>query len=70
MKITETSPAIGKMLSEIKIPNSAIIGCIIRKGEAVIPRGDTKIYYEDKLIILSLPSEQGKLFSILSGDEK
>lgn len=69
IKITESSPVIGKMLSEIKIPNSAIIGCIIRKGEAVIPRGDTKIYYDDKLIILSLPTEQRKLFSILSGDK-
>lgn len=68
MKITETSPVIGKMLSEIGIPNSAVIGCIIRKGEAVIPRGDTRICYDDKLIILSLPTEQRELFSILSGD--
>lgn len=69
MKITESSPVIGKALSEINIPNSAIVGCIIRKGEAVIPRGDTQICFDDKLIILSLPAEQGKLFNILSGEE-
>lgn len=68
MKIVKNSPVIGKMLSEINIPNSAIIGCIIREGEAVIPRGETKICFDDKLIILSLPSEQGKLFNILLGD--
>lgn len=68
MKITESSPVIEKILSEIKIPNSAVIGCIIRAGEAVIPRGDTKILCGDKLIILSLPNEQKQLFTILSGD--
>lgn len=70
MKITESSPIIGKKLSEIKIPNSAVIGCIIRDGEAVIPRGDTIIYFQDKLIVLSLPNEQRQLFNILSGDSK
>ena len=69
MKMAESSPVIGKILSEIKIPNSAIIGCIIREEEAVIPRGDTQILCGDRLIILSLPNEQKQLFNILSGDK-
>lgn len=70
VKVTESFPTIGKMLSEIKIPNSAIIGCIIRKDEVVIPRGDTLICSGDKLIILSLPTEQDKVFSVLANGEE
>ena len=70
IKISQSSPVIGKMLSEIDIPNSAVIGCIVRKGDIVIPRGDTKIFFEDKLIVLSLPVEQKKVFNVLLGDDK
>ena len=68
IKIPVNSPIIGKKVCEIKVPNSAVIGCILRKEEVVIPRGDTVIYYEDKLIVLSLPHEQSQLFNILLGE--
>lgn len=40
-------------LSELKMPKCAIVGGIIRDGEFIIPRGDTKIKRGDRVIVLA-----------------
>ncbi len=67
IKIPETSPVIEKTLAEIDLPSDAIIGCILRDSITIIPRGNTVIKIGDKLVCLSLPSVQSKLFSTLIG---
>ena len=47
--------ALGKTLSEIHIPKSAIIGGVVRDGKAFVPRGGTTIEEGDRLIVISLP---------------
>ena len=47
-------------------PKEAIIVCIIRGFNTVIPKGDTKILSQDKLIILSSPKIQNQIIKFIS----
>jgi trk system potassium uptake protein TrkA len=49
------SGAIGKTLTDIGLPKSAIVGGIVRGRKAFIPHGDTKIEEGDRVIAIALP---------------
>ncbi len=66
--IPEGAPADGKTLKELDLPLSIVLGGILRDGEMLIPRGGTKIKSGDKVIIISLPAEQGAAISALRGE--
>ncbi len=52
----EKSKIIRKTLMETNFPKDAIIGTVIRKnGTIEIPRGNTQINAEDKVVVFSLP---------------
>ena len=55
----------GKTLSEIKIPNDAIVISIIRNKMTIIPRGNTELKSNDKILILSTNEAVHNLKSIL-----
>lgn len=57
-EIQEHYPIVGQALSEINLTEDAVIGCIIRSQKAIIPRGDTRLYVGDKVLILTLPNVQ------------
>lgn len=63
------APADGKTLKELDLPLSIILGGILRNGEMLIPRGGTKIKSGDRVIIISLPSEQGEAIKALRGED-
>ncbi|KUO73415.1 MAG: potassium transporter TrkA [Clostridia bacterium BRH_c25] len=65
--VRDNSPVCGKSLAEIPIPEQAIIGCIIRGVNSIIPRGKTQIQADDKLIILSPPKIQQKIVKLIVG---
>lgn len=67
--IPEGAPAAGKTLKDLNLPLSIILGGILRDGEMLIPRGGTEIKTGDKVIIISLPAEQGKAIKALRGEE-
>ena len=51
--ITETDPAAQKQVWEINLPKEVIIGCILRRDQTLIPRGDTRILAGDILVLIS-----------------
>lgn len=67
LEIQKDYPVLNKTLAELDINKDAIVGCILRNEEAIIPRGDTKIQEGDKLIILTLPRSQSYILKVLSG---
>lgn len=54
ISINEKSPACNKTLMDINLSEGATIGCIIRGSSTIIPKGNTKVLENDKLIILVL----------------
>lgn len=54
-------PIVGKPLAELGLPKGIIIGAIVHKGEVIIPKGDSIIHPEDRIIMFSLASDMPSL---------
>lgn len=65
--ILQDSPSVGKKLWEINLPKDVIIGCIIREEISLIPRGDTRILFGDKLILISSNEQEMNAIKELTG---
>jgi len=66
LQATAGTHAVGKTLTDIGLPKSAIVGGIVRGGKAMIPHGDTVIAEGDVVIAIALPeaiTALEKLFS-------
>jgi trk system potassium uptake protein len=55
IQVADGSDSVGRALRDIGLPRTAIIGGIVRGGEAFIPHGHTVIEAADRLIAISLP---------------
>ncbi len=56
LEVGSNSPVVGKMLSELDLPKSVIVGGVQRGREVFVPRGDTIIKERDHLIVIALPT--------------
>lgn len=62
------SPVLGKTVRDLDLPHDIVFGCVIRDEEVLIPKGDTKLLVEDKVLIITLPEKQAEAFAVLSGE--
>jgi len=63
--VTGKSPAIGKRLSELKLPRGVLVATIIRGEDVIVPRGESRIASGDSVICIASPETLGatkKLF--------
>ncbi|QJB57798.1 Trk system potassium transporter TrkA [Pseudodesulfovibrio sp. zrk46] len=60
------SPIVGKAVKDINFPRGCLILCFQRKDEVVIPRGDTVVEPEDRLIIISTRQNIPKVEKVLT----
>ena len=65
--IPEGAPAADKKLWEINLPGEVIVGCILRKDQTIIPRGDTRILAGDTLVLLSSAHQETAAIHELTG---
>jgi len=49
----ESSDIVGKAIQNINIPSQVLIAAIFREGEVIIPRGDTVLAVNDRIIIFA-----------------
>jgi trk system potassium uptake protein TrkA len=63
------SPAIGKPLAELNLPREALIASLVRRGAAIIPRGDTALCTGDHVLLVTLPASHGQAVKYLTGEE-
>jgi trk system potassium uptake protein TrkA len=64
-KVHPNSLAVGKCLAELSIPTECVIAAIIRKGNLVIPHGDTLLLPADEIIAVVHAAESKKLAEVL-----
>ncbi|MEW6666101.1 MAG: Trk system potassium transporter TrkA [Thermodesulfobacteriota bacterium] len=62
----ETSDIVNTPLSRVKFPKGALVGAVVRREEIIIPRGDTIIQPQDRLIIFALRNVLPKLERLLT----
>jgi trk system potassium uptake protein TrkA len=61
----ETSDIVNTPLKDVKFPEGAILGAIVRGEEIIIPRGDSVILPHDRLIVFALQQVIPKLEKLL-----
>ena len=62
----ETSPLTGTPLREANLPAGVIVGAIVRDDEVIVPRGDTVIRPDDKVIIFATAGQVKKVEKMFS----
>ena len=67
VKVPEDSPAVGRKLSEIKLPPNSMVVMIIGKGSARVPASDTVIKPEAQIIAMTQPEVEQALRIAFTG---
>ncbi|HNW99948.1 MAG TPA: TrkA family potassium uptake protein [Candidatus Cloacimonadota bacterium] len=68
IKLTSGCPILGKQLKDINLPEQALISCIFRKDDALIPRGLTTLELNDRILVITKPEIQSDVLRIFSAD--
>jgi len=63
--VEEEYAIVNKRLMDIRFPSNINISCIFRDPHVIIPKGDTLIKENDKLIIISTPNDQEEIVEFI-----
>jgi trk system potassium uptake protein len=64
-KVDPRAVVVGKMLKDITLPPQCVFAAVIRKGQLIIPNGNTELAPVDEIIALVHASQVGKLAELL-----
>lgn len=64
-KVAPNSVANGKAIQDLSLPQRCVLAAIIRKGEMVIPKGDTVLQTADEVLAVVHAAELPRLAAIL-----
>ncbi len=64
--ILEDSPIVGKMVKDLKFPRGCLVLCFQRGDGVLIPRGDTRVEPNDRLILISTRQNIPKVEKVLT----
>lgn len=68
VRLTDKSPAAGKTMSELQMPENSLVACILRQDQAIVPRGTTVISGSDRLVVISVPQNHSAAMKTLTGE--
>ena len=58
-----------KTLQELDLPADTLVAGIIRAGDVHIPRGNSRLYLGDKVILIGRPASFGEALRAVAGEE-
>jgi trk system potassium uptake protein TrkA len=64
-KVHPTSAAAGKALRDLDLPAECVLAAVIRKGQLIIPRGDTVLQPADEVLAVMHASQLAQLAALL-----
>jgi len=64
-KVDPTSPAAGRPLRDLHLPEECVLAAIIRKGQLIIPRGDVVLQPADEVLAVVHASKAAALAALL-----
>ena len=68
-KLAPGSPAVGKLVADLKLPRDCALVAIVRSGHVITPREEAGLMVDDEILALSTPGTQGDLERMLAGIE-
>ncbi|MDE3090880.1 MAG: TrkA family potassium uptake protein [Chloroflexota bacterium] len=66
-KVPENSPAIGKPLKDLHIPEDCVIPLIIRGGKGIVPHGETMLAVGDEVVAVTTIDHENILEQVFAG---
>ncbi len=66
----EASPAAGKFLREMVLPENALVAVVIRDTQPIVPRGPTRLRSGDRVVLITLPENHEAVLKAIAGDRK
>lgn len=66
--LSDKSPAVGKTLHEIDLPENFLVAAILREDLVLVPRGPTRLDAGDKLILIGAQADFKTILKRLSGE--
>src|SRR5512142_1518670 len=66
-KVPDDSPAIGKPLQNLKIPDDCVIPLIIRNGKGIVPHGETALLAGDEVVAVTTLEHEDVLQRVFNG---
>ncbi|MDQ4149385.1 MAG: TrkA family potassium uptake protein [Actinomycetota bacterium] len=68
--LTETSPAVGKVVGELSLPPDCSLVAVVRGGHVIAPSPETPLMIGDEILALTAPETKEQLESVLAGREE
>jgi len=62
----ETSPMVNIPLRDVNLPPGVLLGAVVRKGEIIIPRGDTIVQAKDRIVLFAAADAVRKVEKMFS----
>jgi trk system potassium uptake protein TrkA len=62
----ETSPLIAAPLKDIDLPDGVVVGALVRGDDVILPRGDTVIKPNDRIVLFATPEAVKKVEKMFS----
>ncbi len=66
--LNENSPVVGKLLKNIMMPQNALVAVVIRNNHPIIPRGESQLLSDDRVILITLPENHGTILRLFTGE--
>ncbi len=66
-KVPANSPAVGKPLHLLKIPDDCVIPLVIRDGKGIVPHGETRLAAGDEVVAVTTIDHENVLERVFSG---
>jgi trk system potassium uptake protein TrkA len=68
MQVPENSPIIGVPMGELNLPDHFLIALVIREGQAIIPRGSTRLFAGDQVVAVTTAEQEDVLDRLFRGE--
>ena len=62
--LAEDSPARDRTIQDLDVPRDATIVAVVRSGNVVVPRGDTRMRAGDEVLVLTTPGAEDRVRTI------
>jgi trk system potassium uptake protein TrkA len=62
------SPVAGKLLRDIEVPSKALVAVVIRDGRPIVPRGANDLRVNDRVVLVTLPENHGRVLKLFTGE--
>ncbi len=66
--VEEASPAAGKTIRELSMPEDSLIAVVMREDRPIIPSGTTTVEVGDRLVLITLPHNFAAVIRLITGE--